>query len=218
MKKRFWAFLAPVFALVSVACGGNGPPPVLGPAECNNAACGGDITGTWNISAVCLSQSVLMTELATGLMGAGCAGETVSDKTSVPATGSLAFYPDLSYVIDLTLSVSLVMNVPTSCFAPATCADIDAVYMRSVMGNQNIQSASCTGTDTCVCTLTEVAMRVSETGTYTVSSSTKQVTQTPTNQAVYSNAYCVRGSTLTYRDAITDPNNPVIALVATKAP
>jgi len=216
MKKHTLAFLAPVLALLPVACGSSGKEIPIGPMACTNDPCGGDITGTWNIAGdVCLSRSILMMELTQALMGV-CPGATVGE-THVPATGSLVFNTDLSYSIDFTMTVSLGMNLPISCFPGQTCATLSAQFMQQATGDPNIQSSSCTGSNTCLCTITEVAMQLTEQGTYTVGTN-NQVTQTPTGGAAYANGYCVKDATLTYRDAMPDPTNPVIAIVGTKAP
>ena len=216
MKKRTIALLAPVLALLPVACGSSSGNNIIGGPACNNGACGGDITGTWNVSSVCLSKSILMTTLTQELMGV-CPSATVGD-SSAPTTGSLMFNADLSYSIALSESVSLGMNLPISCFQGATCADLNTSFMQQVTGDPTIQSASCTGTNPCVCTITSVPMAITEAGTYTVSGTSITTTPTTGGTGVSTLSYCVKDTTLTFKDASPDPTNPVTAIVGTKAP
>src|SRR3954469_1182362 len=101
MKKHALAFLAPIVALFPVACGSSsGGNNIIGGPACTVAACGGDITGTWNVSDFCLSKSILMMTLTQQLMGS-CPGATIGD-SNVPASGSFVFNTDMSYSVDLT--------------------------------------------------------------------------------------------------------------------
>ena len=216
MKRGGWAVIAPVLALVPAACGGSsGGNNTFGGPACSVGPCGGNITGTWNVSDVCLSKSILMMALTQEVMGV-CPSATVGN-SSAPTTGSLVFNTDSSYSIDLAETVSLGMNLPISCFPGATCADLNTQFMQQATGDPTVQSASCAGTNPCICTITSTPMQISEAGSYSVSGST--LTTSPTTGATPSSlSYCVKDQTLTFKDASPDPSNPVTAIVATKAP
>src|ERR1044071_5852913 len=101
MKKHALAFLAPVLALVPLACGdsGGGGNNIVGGPACTVAACGGDITGTWTPTETCADKSVFMQAFVGGLMGQ-CPGANVGS-VSFPTSGSMAFNPDMTYTISL---------------------------------------------------------------------------------------------------------------------
>jgi hypothetical protein len=144
-----------------------------------------------------------------------CPGASVGDVDAAP-TGGFVFNSDLTYNVNFTMTLSLGMNFPQSCFpAGTTCADLDAAFRQQVPSDPSIMSASCTGASNCACTVVEVPMQVAESGTYTVSGSS--LVTTPTGQTADNQAYCVQGNTLTFRDAMPDPNNPATAIVATKS-
>lgn len=198
-----------VFSL-PLACGGSS-----GGSACSAAACGGDITGTWTASDICLSKSVLMMTFVQSLMGV-CPGAALGN-TNVTTSGSFVFNTDSTYSIDITMGIAIDVNLPLSCFPTGTtCAVVDTAIMQAVAGNASIQSASCAGTNPCACTLTEVPQQIIEQGTYSRSASSLVTTPTTTGATPSKMTYCVKDKTLTMQDASPDPANPVTAFVATK--
>jgi hypothetical protein len=162
-----------------------------------------------------MNKSTLMMAFVQDLMDS-CPGASLADVDAGP-TGAFVFNTDSTYTIDITMTISVGMNLPLSCFPTGTtCAAVDAAFRDGVSGDPSVQAASCAGTGPCVCTVTEVPMQLSEEGTYSVSGST--LLTTPTGQATPdSTAYCAKGPTLTFKDSMPDPTNPVTAIIGTKS-
>src|SRR5262245_61408062 len=122
MKKLLGAcFLAFLLSLGTPGCGGDsGSSTTIGGPACGVAPCGGDIVGTWNVTDICFSRSILMSTLVGELMDS-CPTVSVGNVDANP-TGNFMFNTDLTYNIDLTMTLSVVVNFPQSCFpAGATC-------------------------------------------------------------------------------------------------
>jgi hypothetical protein len=203
-----------VFAvcLVSLACGSSsGGNNVVGGPSCTVGACGGDIVGSWTATEVCVDKSVLMQAFVSGLMGR-CSGANLGSVTYTPS-GSLVFNADMTYATTLGITGSLVVNVPGSCFQNgATCAGLAAAFD----GDPTIQSATCSGSSACACTLVTAPTQMSESGTYTLSGSTLLTTPTGAT-AADSQDYCVKGTTATFPDtAMSRMTSGLVALVAQK--
>lgn len=66
----------------------------------------------------------------------------------------------------------MAVNIPASCLTRGgTCATASAQLKASVASDPAIQSASCVGSGTCVCTIVETPVRSVESGTYASSGS-----------------------------------------------
>ena len=188
------------FSIAAVGCGGS---------DGNN-----NIVGTWNMTEVCADKSVFMEAFVGGLMGE-CPAANVGAVTFTPS-GSMVFNADNSYSINLGISGSIVINIPTSCIQGATCADLGAALAASFADDPTVQSASCSGSSTCACTVVMVPDQSSEAGTYSVSGST--LLTTPTGATVAdSMEYCVKGKTVTFpAPPMTAMDSGIVALVAVK--
>jgi len=215
MKNLLLACALISLSAVAAGCGGDsgGSNTVGGPA-CGVAPCGGDIVGTWNASDICMSRSILMAAFVEGLMGS-CPSASLGNVDPGPS-GTFVFNSDLTYSINLTMSLSVGVNFPGACLPTgATCADLSAAIQQEVAGDPTVQSAACTGASTCVCTLVQTPVQATESGTYTVSGSSLFTTST-TQTAPDELFYCVKDGTVTLKDATPDPTNPITAFVATK--
>lgn len=195
----------------TAGCGGDsGGSNIAGGPACSVDPCGGDITGTWNATEMCVDKSVLMAAFVEGTMGA-CPQAKLTT-VSYPLTGSFTFNTDSTYALSLTLSASIGVSIPSSCINVATCADLTGNFTS----DPDVQSATCTGTSTCTCTITQMPDSSSETGTYSVSG-TNLLTTATGSATTDTIGYCVKGTTLTFREPGTvSTASGLFAIVATK--
>jgi hypothetical protein len=215
MKNILFACVLITVPIVTPGCGGDGGSSnTIGGPSCGVQPCGGDIVGTWAVTDICMNRSTLMMAFIQNVMDS-CPGASLGDVDGGPA-GNFVFNTDSTYSIDFTMTVSVGVNLPVSCFPGLTCADVDAEFRQQAASDPTVQSASCTGASTCACTLVEEPQQIAESGTYSLSGST--VLQTATGQATADAlSYCVKDGVVTFRDPTPDPNNPVTAFVATKS-
>src|SRR4051812_5226188 len=172
------------------------------PAACTAfAACGGNIVGTWHITAYCgpgasQTQPVM-----------GCAGGTV--KGTFTATGTAVFNADSTYTATTTATGSETALIPNSCLTGTTCADV-----QNNLVNGPVMSATCTSDNTnCTCSLVLAPQTQTTMGTYAVTGTT--LTTTPNDGSMAdSSPYCVSGNQLSIQS--TDTNGMSLVLVATK--
>jgi hypothetical protein len=153
-----------------------------------------------------------MASFVEGLMGS-CPAASLGNVDPAPA-GSFVFNADLTYSIDFTMTLSAAVNFPGSCLSGATCADLDAAVRQQT--SPLIQSASCAGLTSCVCTFVETPVHITESGTYTASGSSL-FTTSPGQTTPDELAYCVKDGAVTLRDPIPDPTSPLTAFVGTRS-
>ena len=214
MKNLIGALLLIAVSSMTAGCGGDsGSSNTIGGPSCGVGPCGGDVVGTWNVTDICLSRSILMSTFAGELMGS-CPGASVGNSDAGPS-GLFVFNTDSTYSLDFTMTLSLGMNFPLSCFpAGTTCADLDAAFKQQAAGDPSITSTACAGSGTCACTIVEAPRQITESGTYSVSGSS--LLTTPTGGAADTQGYCVKDKNMTFSDTTPDPQNPVTAIVVTK--
>ena len=160
---------------------------VGGPSMCGQvAACGGDLTGTWNFGSGCVTCAGIQETLA----GDGCPGETAA-VTGLKVAGSMTFNDDLSYSIaGLVEQGTYAIDIPSSCLRGASC-DSAATELQQ---EGAFATATCTGSSTCDCTAAQSPAAGSDTGTYVVSGTT--FTMTSVSGANTPVSYCVQGPIL----------------------
>ena len=159
--------------------GGGGTGGSGGGSGCGSVApCGGSIAATWSITGICVTPQTMNNP--------NCPGGTLTI-TGATESGTLSFTSAGTYTANVTATVSIMDTTPSSCIAPATCADLAAAYVAEGA------SATCTGTSVCNCTIV-IASSGSEAGTYTTSGTT--LTITDSTGEVDSMGYCVQGDTL----------------------
>ena len=144
------------------------------------APCGGDLTGTWNITAACV------TAVGTKDLESACPGLGV-DVTAVSISGTETFNSDMTYTSMQTDKETISENVPGSCLNGRSCSTVESSLQQSGA------SASCTGSASCSCTVQKTSVD-SESGTYTVSGNT--VTAVSSTGMTTTSSYCVMGSIL----------------------
>lgn len=206
--------LASVLTPVVSACGSSS-------GSCGKVSpCGGDVVGTYNISAGCINTAAI------NMMNvvSGCSGATVNT-SGVKVTGTGSFNADLTYSVMETLSASISETLPASCLTMTsngvtvtlTCAQVDQVIQQLVqMDPTTFQSAHCAGTGSCTCSFTLAPQTTSETGTYVTSGT--NITMTSSTGTVTTDPYCVQGKDLHVMSVdMTMPMGPVQAdIVFTK--
>jgi hypothetical protein len=183
-KALFVTMAATVFA--SLGCG---PSVGNGPTSCNqNAACGGDIVGTWAIAELC---NVVPTS--------GSGGFCPERQVSLPAfheTGTITFGTDGTQTSNVRATGTIKEGLPSTCLvAPLTCEAIDASIKEELAEpDSTYTSGGCTSSGgNCECTFSfDVTSTTSQTNT--TSGSTLTVTRDDGTST--SASYCVQGSTL----------------------
>jgi hypothetical protein len=174
-------------SFVVSACGGSS-----GGRCSNSAACGGDIVGTWKITSSCVSANLAM-------LDGTCPAATLST-SDLKMAGSVTYNADLSYIETGTVSGTVVVTEPTSCFTSQgvtpTCDDLNQEFQSN---NQDpALTLHCTGTTTCTCTETFTNEDTSQTGTYTTTTA-GVLTETRDGESSPSETddYCVKGTAFT---------------------
>jgi hypothetical protein len=114
------------------------------PPSCSSfSACGGDLTGTWNIASGCPSDAVLKTTSDSLEI---CAAATTS--VVILASGTLSFDGKGQETQDVTENVAVTSLVPASCVNPgsdcaATKAQVSAMFTNATDVVCNAVSAGC---------------------------------------------------------------------------
>lgn len=151
--------------------------------------CGGNLVGQWKVGGSCVNQAAFSMQVGAAF-AEFCPSATV-DSPNFGASGTLAFNADMTYALMVTTTGSFKMNIPSSCLAGATCAQLDAILKADPP--PNTQSIACSGSGTCVCTAVLAPMMANETGTYSTAGTV--VTTTPASGASPDAVeYCVQGT------------------------
>jgi hypothetical protein len=185
MTRTFVKAACLAMAVSAAACGGvsNGS---TGGGTCGQIEpCGGNPEGTWKVTSSCANSAALMSAFTEGL-GGSCTGATISN-VSVTSSGTLSVNSDMSYVITGTQNVKFTMTLPASCLNGETCADLTTELQN------DFPNASCTGTGSCACALTENNSQ-DDSGTYTISGT--QILISSAAQGPSTQSFCVQGNTL----------------------
>jgi hypothetical protein len=186
----FLSFLLSALASGVSSCGG-------GNGSCGKVmACGGDVVGSYTITAGCINNAALNMEIGGG--SSSCPGLSLN-ATGTSVTGTGSFNADMTYTVTEMIKLSAVETIPTSCFSTGgitpTCAQLDQELQAEIAaGSSSISSGHCTGGSTCTCTFTLPAQTNTETGTYTTSGTT--ITMTSSTGKVSTDSYCVQGNEL----------------------
>ena len=181
--QKLSALVLGVISISGVASCGSG-----GASSCGTAPCGGDIVGDWTITESCLTfpmESPI----------ADCPSATVNT-SGFDVTGNISYRSDLSYSGTLTIGGSFALTLPPSCLTvqgiTLTCGQVDQAVKQAMidMPDPTIQSVSCTGSGSCVCTFQLTPMPGTTAGTYTTSGTQLIEDGTSTSN------YCAKGSEL----------------------
>ncbi len=177
------AAMAAVAAMVACSSGGGG-----GSSCAQVSPCGGSVTGTWNIVSVCATSG-----LGTSDAGSTCPGES-EQITSLSGSGTITFNPDMTYSSDTTASATLTLTIPSSCLTVGgTTVSCSELQTEVSAGDGGTVSCNTSGSD-CDCTISQTNHSSVETGTYSVSGSMLELTQTGSTPST--NTFCVQGNTM----------------------
>jgi hypothetical protein len=212
--------LVPGIVLLATACGshagdrggtggaggrdgaGGGGGDVAGETCATMQPCGGDVTGTWTITAACIDFTLDL--------GATCPGLTSSGTTT--NTGSAAFRGDLTYDETFTVSGTLRYQYPSACLLGRTCAEQQDSLMQSGSAMGAFASVACQSSGAgCDCEGTVMPVARSETGTYSVGGG---ILTTVHNATTDRNNYCVVGA-LMHQMPIPDAGTPIGTVTGT---
>lgn len=162
--------------------GGSGAGGSAGSAgDCDFTACGGDITGTWNLTSACGLSAIFGDPT-----GGACPG-FASDDQGLSLTGTVSFNADMSYDLTTMVSGNVNLMVPLSCLPPmSACSDLDVAV-----------SGTCTDDNgVCDCAI-PLDTTDNESGTWSTSGNQLTTTSMGTDEV---GEYCVEGNSLTVRD------------------
>jgi hypothetical protein len=173
-------------ATIAASCGS-------GSGSCGKVQpCGGDVVGSYSISAACYDNAALNLQIA------DCPGATVKI-SSINVSGSASFTADLTYSVSETVTASASETIPASCLTTngitLTCAQLDQAVQQLLIDQSGMfQSIHCAGSGSCTCNFTLAPQVTSESGTYTTSGTT--ITTTDSAGGISSSEYCVQGNEL----------------------
>ena len=178
-------------------------------AACGVTPCGGDIAGAWNAADVCIDKALLTGDF----MVDGCRRPASVTSPRTP-DGQLHVQHRRDLQPRLALNGTIGLNYPVSCLEGATCVELDAAVRLAMTLEPNpaIQSVSCAGTTTCVCTFVATPETLAEAGTYTTSGN--NLVTTPTSgEPAETVEYCVKGTTATLREPDDGTSSEVTAFI-----
>ncbi|MBI2894307.1 MAG: hypothetical protein HYY06_12210 [Deltaproteobacteria bacterium] len=171
-------------ALVAVGCGGDDDDDDdSGGLSCSSAACGGDITGVWNINESC-----------PGVEGAApeeCPNAVIDITSGPDISGTATFVADGTYSMDVHVTAQVEVTVPPECTLNGTirCDSLPAMFEEDAPGATCADGAV---ENSCDCSL-PVETDADENGTWTVNGSTlTTVADGETNES----QFCVQGDDL----------------------
>jgi hypothetical protein len=151
----------------------------IGGADCSFSACGGDISGTWNITGICIEGENPIAEL--------CPQATFD--ADLDASGTVSFESGGTFDVNIMTNGTISFTVPASCLEGTgitDCADLSG------------DSGTCSGSPSTSCTCTETQSETEMSmGTYTTSGNI--LTTTETGSAPEMAEYCVSGNSLKAR-------------------
>lgn len=181
---------AVVVAVASSGCGSDGGGKdvnVGGPTGCGQVApCGGDLTGTWMLTTACITADGLRETVS----ASGCPGISV-EVSELNTIGKVTFSADGTYSTDgLSAQTLATVSLPVACAIGGSCQAEE----ESLQSDETVESGTCSGTSTCVCTAREVQTDSGATGTFSISGTT--VTLDGGGLLGEGGSYCVEGTHL----------------------
>jgi hypothetical protein len=183
-------------ALSSLAGSGACGPDASGPAAtCLQAQpCGGDVVGSWDLAALCVSRAADERMFADSLVGSACPTQALGSVTR-GAVGTFVFNADLTFSTSTVLTNETTINIPASCLSGLTCADLTVLPQSEVDAGlrPGVDSIACAGSSGCVCSQVSSPSQVSETGTYAITGSVLNLTATTSATETFE--YCIQGDT-----------------------
>jgi len=169
-------------------CGGGS-----GGASCGRTEpCGGSVVGNWKMVDSCIQVTPEM------LTDTFCPQGTIRPLSFEPS-GNVAFAVNSSYSSALTVSMTLLESLPSSCLTAEgiTCADFNSAIQDELATNPDprFQSYVCAAAGSnCDCTVVLTPMTTAETGTYATAGTV--LSTTASDGTTSDDPYCVQGKTL----------------------
>jgi hypothetical protein len=190
---RAGAFAALGCAFYVTGCGGDSSG--AGANACGIAGCGGDIKGTWDVTAICVSTSSLAIQPSGVAACDAVANEAVKNAKVNPMPMMITF-TDTDYTLSGTAQFEFNFVYTKACLTAqggsgATQATCNALQMG--LSNNGLTGTCMLSGETCACNVTQ-SMAVNEQTTYHVDG-TKLVTSNE------SSPFCVKGDTAQFSSA-----------------
>ena len=183
-----------VFSSLSfvVACGGNTEG---GGGSCGKVQpCGGNLVGTWDITATCIDTKAVSDGLLSQLTALTGCGELSLESSHADQTGTATFNADMTFTSTRTATYDATIAVPKSCITQGgftlTCGQVNqliAQFAGAQVGTVDCKDA----TGGCSCKLTTPSQTQTDAGNYSVSG-----TKITSGSASASGDYCVQGNEL----------------------
>jgi hypothetical protein len=202
-------------ALVLGSCGGDDGAPGGGSAACKPfTACGGVVTGAWKIAEACGLENAAMAA------DPDCPGSKV-DLRNLKYSGDADFRADMSYRTSTILTGSAKLLMPKSCLSSGatmlSCKQIEGLFaLFTASADSPIAGFTCAESGaSCDCNMTFKPTPQVEAGTYRISGN--QLITKPMNEAEEPSEYCVSGTELNIRDAMSSMMGSMGGIVDTSA-
>jgi hypothetical protein len=176
-------------ALGVSSCGSSGDGGSCGKVQ----PCGGDPTGTWDITLACLDSAIV----ASSFQDPQCPTATAS-LGQFTTTGVASFNADKSYSVTEMVSISLNVVLPPSCLAAidttATCAQVAQAILDAdaASASPSFSTVSCVAVNGCRCSLAFAPMTMTDAGTWSTSGTNIDLMSTTSGNS--SPPYCVAGN------------------------
>ncbi|HEY3445325.1 MAG TPA: hypothetical protein VGK67_03130 [Myxococcales bacterium] len=169
------------------ADGGLGPPldfTITVAATCPFTACGGALLGTWDYTALCISEAEILDPLKVACSTATIVNATGHGKGRVTFTAT-------HVTRDIDWTGTATVNFPAACTL-GSCANAQAA-LRQVSG---FETTTCTGAGDCACTA-PLTGKIKSIDAYTTTATQVKVV------GGHDYAYCITGTTMAYDDVTT---------------
>jgi hypothetical protein len=152
--------------------------------------CGGNVVGTWTLSSVCTSDS------QSGFNG--CQSATI-DVSGIEFSSTMTFNADMTYSSSTMASGMSIATIPAACLVQQGVTETCAQYQQALAAEPSTAGATCTGSNSCTCTIPAPDTTGMEMGTYvTTAAGVLTLTRMLGGFSdMTSEDYCVDGNRLT---------------------
>jgi len=163
--------------------------------------CGGDVQGTWDITAGCVDQATSAASFAMAAMGSDCPTETLVS-ISEDVSGMFVLNADSTYAVSVVFDGTLNVNVPAACHTGLSCAAFAASVQAQIAAGlvPGLTAVSCSGSVDCSCR-ESLSVPESESGTWVSSGTTLSLRAADGTTSDL--GYCVQGNTVHFMELST---------------
>jgi hypothetical protein len=162
----------------------DGADVAMGGGACALTACGGDLTGTWQVNRTCYGKPEPLDRLKCPRLS--------FDQRALAITGDMVFRPDMTYQTTLVSSGSVTVRYDT------TCPEFTCARLRQDLGADVTCSQA---KNVCTCLIPYDKVTDDETGTYRLDQNV--VVLKPEGLTEHRHQYCVAGTDLTMSVPLT---------------